>query len=193
MIKLVLGISITSLAARWVTGTVGGAEVLALLKGISISWLAWGFIFYAGAYAARVGRFASLFRGENMHRNSLFAITGIHNTAVRLLPNPAGEAVFFYLAKYYGASGTNALAVLFVYRLFDFAVAAFLLSIAGFLVLGNGWFGAKILIALPAVLIALSPFVAAWVLRRGKKWLRLPSWALKFLDELGRLAAFGGA
>lgn len=191
--KLFLGIAITGIAVWWVVRSVDGPAVIALFKEASIFWLAWGFVFYAGAYAARVGRFASLFRGEHPSRNSLFAVTGVHSAAVRLLPNPAGETVFFYLAKHYGADGSQALAVLFVYRLFDFAVAAFFLSLSGFLVLGNGWSVSRVLLVLPVALIALSPFFIARLLRRGRERLWLPLRIAKFWSELERLAASGGA
>lgn len=192
-IKFFLGVVITSAATWWVARAVDGRAVTAIFERASIFWLAWGFVFYAAAYAARVGRFSSLFQSGSLSRNSLFAIAGVHSAAVRLLPNPAGEAVFFYLAKRHGADGTRSLAILFIYRLFDFAVAAFFLSLSGFWVLESGWFGAKILFALPIAFIALSPFFIAWLLSRGGGPSWLPLWILTFWDELEHLAASGSA
>ena len=160
-LKILLGLFLTALAGWWVLKSISPGEIAELFRQASLSWLLLGFGFYLIAFAARVGRFSVLFPYEELSGGKLAVITGMHNLAVRLLPNPSGEAVFFYFAGRHGAHTGSILAVLLAYRLLDFSAVALYLSAAAFVLLGYNWLGKQVVFLAAAILFACLPFIIA--------------------------------
>ncbi|MBI4128937.1 MAG: flippase-like domain-containing protein [Parcubacteria group bacterium] len=95
-------------------------------------WILLGGIFYTIAYAARAKRFQSLITLPRLSFGEIFAVTGIHNLAVRMLPNPTGELVFLQQVKQRGVSLATSITALAVYRVLDFMTLALLYLLAIF-------------------------------------------------------------
>lgn len=118
--KNLLALIITFIFLIWVVNGLDRAVVRQLLNNISPASIAAGSFFYFCVYLARVTRWQALLPGSSDSFKEILAITGIHNLAVRLFPNPAGELVFLQQAKQRNIPYSDSLAALIVNRTLDF-------------------------------------------------------------------------
>ncbi len=118
---------ITVVLITWVLSGIDMEALREMKKNISALWLTLGAAVYFLTYAWRTFR-VKAFLPSALSFKTLAILTGIHNMAVRILPNPAGEFVFMNQMKGRNIPYPDSLAVVIVNRTLDFIIVACFLT-----------------------------------------------------------------
>lgn len=123
--KNLVAIIVTIVFLIWLIKSLDKNAVIKLLNNMSPLWIGIGSFFYIVVYFARVARWKTLLPMSSSSFKDMLAITGIHNLAVRIFPNPAGELVFLQQAKQKNIPYSDSLVALVINRVLDFVFVGF--------------------------------------------------------------------
>lgn len=118
--KNLVAIFVTFVFLIWLVKNLDKDALVKLLSNISLLWIFIGFLFYVCVYLARTARWKTLLPMSSNSFKDMLTITGIHNLAVRIFPNPTGELVFLHQAKQRNIPYSDSLAALVINRALDF-------------------------------------------------------------------------
>ncbi|MEK7659183.1 MAG: lysylphosphatidylglycerol synthase transmembrane domain-containing protein [Patescibacteria group bacterium] len=123
--KNLVAIIVTLAFSIWLIKSLDRNTVIKLLDNISPLWIGIGSFFYIVVYFVKVARWKALLPMSSGSFKDMLGITGIHNLAVRIFPNPAGELVFLRQAKQINIAYSDSLAALTINRALDFVFVGF--------------------------------------------------------------------
>ncbi len=181
--KMALAITLTALLSFWILQQLDWRQLQSLFTNLRWPYLFLGLLFYCSVYLHRNLRFLLLLPRWEIPFFSFLPLTAVHNLYVRLLPNPAGEMAFIYLAKkHFQIPLSQSLSTLFFYRLFDF-IAIIIIFLLNWLLHRHTFtslprgpqtvFLALALLAFLFLLLFFLPFFLQQFNRAAQRWLFL--------------------
>jgi len=145
-------------------------EVVGLLVGASLPWLAVGGLFYAATNVCRAFRFAHLLPSRSGRFPTLLAISFALSMFNNLLPARTGEITFVLMMKeHHDVPAGEAAAILVVARIFDYLAVATLFVATALFSLGRlpgyaPWIvlAVALLLLLTVAVLAAIPWLGRW-------------------------------